>query len=680
MNLSLHLWVCIALLSAGTLSAQVLTNTNVDYQLKPERAIAIPNLQANTPFLSVKEDLPSVQALTYKFQFWSTFGAYFEYFNDQSAFIYEPRTDKVFLLKPEPISDPTSGNITGGKLILMMSGNRGVNFSPGTEIASRAGTVFLLPSLSVSNPGNQITDPSQLNWFAYASKYVFDASTQNFNRSGQLAIYPSSGTPLQFDMDDVEGAPGSFLWTTGDLTGYSGDNSTAYMAGVLDPTNSSSQYGTYGTWSFDYLSESFPISTTPSAWDNSQFAAAPSTTQTFNAKPQIGVDSEGRVYVVVNNIFADDPNVRAPAVSISENQGVDWTAFDRMPVSAYNAYRSQYGWDNINVYGPYHLDALATTGVGKFSYFFRVYQTDPSDQNIILNIDLVEASFDNGVWTLSRVAELKGTTPPVFQRGQNSPNNVWLSEYLVNPQGNEIDASITANGQNILLKWIDINPARVAQFTPPLTVYFNQSGSYATFELDSLAATDVYVSYRSLSSSNWSTPVNISDDDNYDHGTKIPGIIPDLENVPFLTNKTILKSEVNSQYQWYSVIQSMPNLFLSANVDVRTPNGINTTVLDVLNVNSVEPDDINAEFRISDIKPNPTSESAEVSFSMDKPGNVSIDVLSVTGTTVKKVYNGFLSSGPHFMNVQTADLASGSYYVVLNVDGAQTAHQLSVLK
>lgn len=681
MNLSLHLWVCIALFSVGTMSAQVLTNKNVDYRLMPETAISFPTLQTTTPFLSDKGNVPSIQALNYRFQFWTSFGGFFEFFNDQSPFVYEPGTDKVFLLKPEPIIEQASGNITGGRLTLMMSGNRGLNFSPGTEIANRDATLFLIQSLTVSNPGNQVTDPSELNWFAFASKYVFNASNQNFEQSGQLAVFKGSGAPFQYDMDNVEGAPGNFLWTTGDLAGFSGDNPTAYMAGLLDPVkNSGSQYGTYGAWSFDYLLESFPIEASPTAWDVSQFSAAPSAEQTYNSKPQIAVDSEGSAYVVVNNIFADDPNIRVPAVSISDNQGIDWTAFNRMPVAAYNDYSSQYGWDNISVFGPYQQNAFVVTGTGKFSYFFRVYQTDPNDQNIILNLDLVEASFDNGIWTLVRVAELKGTTPPVFRRALTSPTNVWWPEYMVNPMGHEIDASITADGQNILLKWVDVNPDRVVKFTPPMTVYYNQDGSYVTFELDSLDATDVYVSYRSVTSANWKTPINITNDDNYDHGTKIPSVIPDLENVPFLTNKTILKTEVNPQYSWYSVIQSMPDILLSASVDRITPNGINTAILDVLNVNSVEPEDINAEFRISDVRPNPASENAEVSFSMDKPGNVSIDIFSVTGNVVKKVYNGWLNLGLHSMNVLTADLASGSYYIVLNVDGAQNAHQLSVLK
>lgn len=682
MKVSLHLWVFIALLSVGSMSAQVLQTLNAEYRLSPEATLTLPQPNDVSVFLNSKGDAPALQGLTYKRQYWTTFGAYFESFNDQMPFVYEAGTDKVFLLKPEPIVD--QGRITGGKLRLLMSSNRGRDFNPGMEIASRDGTVFLLQSLTVSNPGNQTTDPNDLNWLAYAAKYVYNPSAQNFQNSGQVALFNSSGTPFQYDMDDVQGAPGNFLWGTGDLAGYGGDNPTAYMAGQLDAQDPGAQYGTYGTWSFDYPTENFPMAGVPTPWDNSQFLAAPSTTQTYNGKPQIGVDSDGSAYVVVNNIFADDPNVRVPAVSISENQGVDWTAFDRMPVSMLNDYMSQFGWDNIIVYGPYHSNALAVTAPGKFSYFFRVLQSDPNDQNVILNIDLVEASYDNGVWTLARVAELKGTTPPVFLRAEGPSDaigpNAWLPEYQVNPQGNEIDVALTADGMNILLKWIDIDPAKITVFNPPIDVFFNQNGTYVSFALDSLAATDVYIANRSVSGTNWSAPVNLTNDDNYDHGTKIPDIIPDLENVPFMTSKTILKSEYNTQSPWYNVIRNMPDVFLSANVDYRTPNGINTAVFNALNVNSVADDERQLEFRINDVSPNPASESAALSFTMDKPGSVSIDIFSVTGSVVQNIYNGRLSAGPHGINVRTSELSSGSYYVVLNVDGAQIAHHLAVLK
>lgn len=684
MKVSLHLWVLIALLSVGSMSAQILQNLNVEYRLSPEAMLTLPQPIDVSVLLNPKGDVPTLQGLTYKRHFWTTFGAYFEYFNDQMPFVYEAGTDKVFLLKPVPIVDQGTGRVTGGKLSLLMSSNRGRDFSPGMEIASRDGTVFLLQSLTVSNPGNQTTNPDSLYWLAYAAKYVYNSLNKNFERSGQLAVFKSSGTPFQYDMDDVLGAPGNFLWGTGDLAGYSGGNPTAYMAGQLDARDAGAQYGTYGTWSFDYPTENFPMAGVPTQWDNSQFLAAPSTSQTYNGKPQIAVDSDGSAFVVVNDIFADDPNVRVPAVSISGNQGVAWTPFDRMPVSTLNAYMSQYGWANISVYGPYHTDALVVTAPGKFSYFFRVLQTDPNNQNVILNIDLVEASYDNGLWTLARVAELKGTTPPVFLRAETPSNaigpNAWLPEYQVNPQGNEIDVALTADGQNILLKWIDINPAKNTVFSPPITVYFNQSGSYVTFPLDSLAATDVYIANRSVSSTTWSAPVNLTNDDNYDHGTKIPNIIPDLQNVPFLTCKTILKSEYNNQSQWYNLIQSWPDIFLSANVDVRTPNGINTAVFNALNVSSVADDERHIEFRINDVTPNPASESAAVSFTMDKPGSVTIGIFSVTGSVVQNIYNGRLSAGPHGINIRTSELSSGSYYVILNVDGAQIAHHLAVLK
>lgn len=666
------------LFTAGTLLAQRPT------QPGSKRAPFDPAFYAKAlqtppvPTVVIKGDAPTTQRLTYE-RLWRTdFYPLFETFNVHKVFLYEPGTNTLGIIRNNRTFDQTSGALVGGQVQIYWSTDMGASYTP-TEVYNKLGTVFAMPNIGVANPGNSASSPADLDWTILG--YTFDESVQ-WARTSSAGIFQTSGEPFDIPMEgpDVNNNQG-FGWNTGDMVGVSGDNPGAFHAGTLRNAPNG-QYGTYGTFGFDFNAEDFTTSQIPTAWDVNQFRNPGVLNSSYNGGVRLGADADGTLYMAVNNIYADDENLRTPGVSVSQDQGVTWSMFDRMPAAAYEAYRTSRSWDNIQVTGAYEMEALAVTGTGKFSYFFRVGQVQNSQW---ANIDIVEAKYDNGTWTLTQVAELNGF-PASFTRNDEKSDAVgqyaYIPTYEENPQGHEIEVAVTADGKGMIVKWIDDNPdLGYTVFSPAQVIYFYSQAQSAYVEgtIDSMMTTDVYISYRQTSGSSWSAKGNLTNDMHYDHGTRIPPVIPSLQEVPFLSLKTITKSEYNTTYPYLPAIRNLPDLILDASVDYRTPNFVQYSLFDATNPNSVSEVE-SYTFRFETVSPNPATDEAQVVFTMDVPGNVHIELYSSVGSVVENVYNGTLDAGIHGMIVNTSNLASGAYYVSLTVNGKKVAQPLSVVK
>jgi hypothetical protein len=434
-------------------------------------------------------------------------------------------------------------------------------------------------------------------------------------------------------------------------------------------------------WGFDFTAEDFTATKIPQQWTASQFRNPNNINSTYNSQMRLGADADGKLYTCVNNLFADDENNRVPAFSTSEDQGATWTSFSRMPMSAFEAYRTQYGWDNIQIYRPYDMEALVVTGPNQFSYFFRVARVA---ENNVANLDIVEASYKNGAWTLNRVAELNGF-PLTFRRQDSISGLVsqyaWVPQYDINSLGHEIEAAITADGDNILVKWIDENPALgYEKFGKTQSAWFfsQTSSSWVETQFDSMLTTDVYYAHRSVSGNTWSTPTNLTNDIDYDHGTRIPPVIPSLSRVPFMSLNTIEKADYNAQYPYLPAIQELPDLILDASADYRTPNTVQYAWFNatVTSVNETE----NFNFRFNAVSPNPASNEAEVAFTTEAGSKVMVDVYSTNGSRIATVFNGMLDAGIHALTIDASTYASGTYYVALTVGSQRLTQPLVIVK
>jgi len=669
----------VALLAAGSLNAQIHESIRQDVNTRPNVTIPekltadlFPEQPAVRPGASLKTgDL--TQAIDWA-QLWVTstvFGPFWETYNDNPVFVYDAGTGMIGVVQID--LDGTFPNLTG-IVNLIATMDNGANWSS-TELFNRAGTLIGFPGFATANGGT--SNLGDLFWTVFGWSY----EQPDFNRTGSIGLFKTTGDPFDFPMLGPDfNNPQGYTWSLGDMVGVNGDAPSIHHVSRLgNPTGA--QFGAYGQWGFDPDFEDFTASSMPQQWAVSQFVNPNDLTTTFNSSPVMGADEEGRLYMMVNNLFADDDQNRVPAVSISEDQGATWSDFSRMPVNALDAYRSQVGWANIAVYGPYQGDALVVTGPNEFSYFFRVRQINEAGN--VINIDIVEGHYENGAWTLTRVAELNGF-PLEFGRADEPSDAIseaaWLPSYALTSGGHEVGAAITADGSAIVVKWIDENPNRgYIKFDQTLTAYFNSQGNWQPNEFDSLLTTDVYMAYRMLDGT-WSTPVNHTDDLAYDKGTRIPRVVPNLSNVPVLSLGTFPLDQFNPQYSFYQALSQLPALVFDANVDRRAPKVVQVGFFNAINPTSVNEDVVNYTFNLNAVAPNPAQNEAEVTFTMDVPGTVSLDLYSTTGSKVATVFNGHLSAGVHGLMVDASSIATGTYYVALTVNGQRLTQPLAIVK
>ena len=93
-----------------------------------------------------------------------------------------------------------------------------------------------------------------------------------------------------------------------------------------------------------------------------------------------------------------------------------------------------------------------------------------------------------------------------------------------------------------------------------------------------------------------------------------------------------------------------------------------------MDVNDVE----NKGFDIS-VYPNPVNDVMNVSLKLDKQANeVQYSVLNTVGAAVMQETHRNVTNDTY--TVSTAQLAAGTYYVVINVDGEIQAKKFTVIK
>jgi hypothetical protein len=85
-----------------------------------------------------------------------------------------------------------------------------------------------------------------------------------------------------------------------------------------------------------------------------------------------------------------------------------------------------------------------------------------------------------------------------------------------------------------------------------------------------------------------------------------------------------------------------------------------------------------ADFYIS---PNPAREGTELHFMCLAGSPVSVTVYDLTGNKVRDVaHAGMLSPGPHQVRVETSDLSSGMYFIVMDMAGERITKKLIINK
>jgi hypothetical protein len=81
---------------------------------------------------------------------------------------------------------------------------------------------------------------------------------------------------------------------------------------------------------------------------------------------------------------------------------------------------------------------------------------------------------------------------------------------------------------------------------------------------------------------------------------------------------------------------------------------------------------------LSAVRPNPTTGSALVSYSVAKPGHAGLYLYNVSGRQVARLYEGQVMAGTHRLSISTAGLAKGIYVIKLRTSDATASTKLIV--
>lgn len=80
------------------------------------------------------------------------------------------------------------------------------------------------------------------------------------------------------------------------------------------------------------------------------------------------------------------------------------------------------------------------------------------------------------------------------------------------------------------------------------------------------------------------------------------------------------------------------------------------------------------------IYPNPTNCNSIIDLSMAKASFIKIDIISITGITLKTIENQFLAEGKYKFNLSDLNLSSGIYFIRLDTDFGSIYEKLIILK
>jgi len=111
-------------------------------------------------------------------------------------------------------------------------------------------------------------------------------------------------------------------------------------------------------------------------------------------------------------------------------------------------------------------------------------------------------------------------------------------------------------------------------------------------------------------------------------------------------------------------------------------NGINDlpVYMHVGLVGIADGDAVPFQFALRPIYPNPFNASANVQYSLDKPGNITMKAFNILGQEVATLYDGFQVAGEHTIRWRPEGISSGLYFISLASNNLSSVQRVLLLK
>ncbi len=86
------------------------------------------------------------------------------------------------------------------------------------------------------------------------------------------------------------------------------------------------------------------------------------------------------------------------------------------------------------------------------------------------------------------------------------------------------------------------------------------------------------------------------------------------------------------------------------------------------------------EFSLKQNYPNPFNPKTQIKFSINKSGDVVLDLFDIRGAKIKSLINKYYEAGSHVFTLDGSSLASGVYFYSLTVNGETKTRKLALMK
>lgn len=357
----------------------------------------------------------------------------------------------------------------------------------------------------------------------------------------------------------------------------------------------------------------------------------------------LGRDNTGTIYLGIYSRFMDREITGRPypypAVSISHDNGKQWSTLEIVPTGIIREYGQSQGAPADSVLFPYtRTQDFTVTGNGNFSFFNYFVELNSDRQGLA---QIVEVFKENGQWGMRRVADVD---PGVTMYDPLEPGGT-----TANKRGNEIQVSRTVDGTGLLVTWVD----RVRYI---LDEDLDQDGD----KPDTLFSTDIFMAVREAGSREWRAPVNVTRTPIIDRICWVPPVIPNgYRNIPVLTvqtrtNPTMDPTPRSRYLTAQRVIGSRQQDVMMFNADMSSSAGISSNAYHQYSGNFLD-----IPF------PNPSSAGSIIRFTLVRGGEMALELWDMRGEHIGTLQKGVLEAGEHEVMMRTGDLAAGNYYYTL---------------
>ncbi len=95
-----------------------------------------------------------------------------------------------------------------------------------------------------------------------------------------------------------------------------------------------------------------------------------------------------------------------------------------------------------------------------------------------------------------------------------------------------------------------------------------------------------------------------------------------------------------------------------------------SSIIYSLEISDIQSNDLlPSEFNLSQNYPNPFNPSTTIEFSLEKSGDVKIQIFNIKGQLVETLVDNYKTPGSYYVNWNPSSLSSGQYFYQIVVDG-----------